>query len=225
MQRSAQEETHLLMKYDPLLKSMARKFQLTSRQYDQGRTEFEDLYQSARLAFVELLRTDGFDPDLCGWDIRLTKALYDCSLSNALVHIPRGAYASKGAQYRASSLDASEDLLDALSNDPYADVDTAIDAQQWAANLSPYQSKVVQLILEGATWDTLLKQGVIKSSGHSCHVRRALLRAYLGLGQPWEATRPRGCAHLSGGHAARRGCAHPGGIHPSGRGCAAPCRP
>ena len=101
MRRSVQEETQLLIQYDPLLKSMARKFQLTSRQYDQERTEFEDLYQSIRLAFVELLRTDGFDPALCGRDVRLTKALYDCSLSNSLVHIPRCVYASKAVRYSA----------------------------------------------------------------------------------------------------------------------------
>lgn len=221
MRRSVQEETQLLIQYDPLLKSMARKFQFTSRQYDQERTEFEDLYQSIRLAFVELLRTDGFDPALCGRDVRLTKALYDCSLSNSLVHIPRCVYASKAVRYSASSLDAAG----ALCEDPYADVDTSIDTQRWTASLPAYQAQAVQLILEGATWRSLIQQGVLKDGGHSRHLRRVLLRAYLGLGQPWEATRPRGCAHLSGGHAARRGCAHPGGTHPSGRGCAAPCRP
>ena len=171
------EETALVKKYDPMLKSIAYRYMKRSYPYDHGRSDFEDIYQSARVGFINLLRTGKFNPEIMGYERNIFKEMFSCSLNNASITFDRKMYVSGMANVHEASM---EDIAEPTIEDRRLDDwDASDELLNWMSTLSDKDHRIVTLIMKGMRWNDIIEAGCLKDHTDAVVARKRIGRSII----------------------------------------------
>lgn len=171
------DEARKVLQYDRLFHKMAHEFEKKMVFLDCGRTSHEDLYQSLRLAFVELMRKGKIDDKktVIIADYRLKEAMLKCVLENCPIGISRYGFIEKRANLPlVYGLQPEETQLpvpkDSIENYPF---------RQWVSTLPKEERAVANAIMDGNTIAQLIQSGTVRDWKRYYKIRNNIRTSYL----------------------------------------------
>lgn len=171
------DEARKVLQYDRLFHKMAHDFSKKMVFLDCGRTSYEDIYQSLRLAFVELMRKGKIDDERMNIyrDYRLKTAMLKCVLENCPIGISRYGFTEKRANLPAVCKLQPEEMSlvvkeDGIENYPF---------RQWVSTLPKEERTVANAIMDGNTIAQLIRSGTVRDWKRYYKIRNNIRTSYL----------------------------------------------